>query len=169
MYQPNCSGRSLHHAWHKEEAVSFKECNNQVQQGGVCVAHGSKKKRKRCSIKGCTNQVVNGGVCITHGAISKHKRCSHGGCTKQAIKGGVCVTHGAKVKRCSVEGCTKQVEKGGVCYRHRSKSIITINNPSQEAITELPTNNQDEEELNSWIWRSSRVQKRVTSNNATWP
>ena len=149
---------------------SQKGCTNQAVKGGVCVTHGAKvRARKQCRIKGCTNQFQKGGVCITHGAIKERKRCSHGGCTKQAIKGGVCVTHGAKVKLCSVEGCTKQFKKGGVCYRHRSKSIITINNPSQEAITELRTNNQDEEELNSWIWRSSRVQWRVTSNNATGP
>ena len=154
----------------KRKRCSFEGCPNRVQQGGVCVTHGAKvRARKQCRIKGCTNQFQKGGVCITHGAIKERKRCSHGGCTKQAIKGGVCVTHGAKVKLCSVEGCTKQFKKGGVCYRHRSKSIITINNPSQEAITELRTNNQDEEELNSWIWRSSRVQWRVTSNNATGP
>ena len=144
---------------------------SQSRLGGVCVTHGAKvRARKQCRIKGCTNQFQKGGVCITHGAIKERKRCKFvGGCKNQAVQGGVCVTHGAKVKRCSVEGCTKQVKKGGVCYRHRSKSIIMINNPSQEAITELPTNNQDEEELNSWIWRSSRVQWRVTSNNATWP
>jgi hypothetical protein len=155
----------------KRKRCSFEGCPNRVQQGGVCVTHGAKvRARKQCRIKGCTNQFQKGGVCITHGAIKERKRCKFvGGCKNQAVQGGVCVTHGAKVKGCSVEGCTKQVKKGGVCYRHRSKCIITINNPSQEAITELPTNNQDEEELNSWIWRSSRVQKRVTSNNATWP
>ena len=55
--------------------------------------------------------------------------------------------------------------KGGVCYRHRSKSINAKNNltllqlnagvtpatiPFRQSIEY-----EDEEELNSWIWKSS--------------
>ena len=61
----------------------------------------SKKRRKKCSNKGCNNQVQNGGVCIRHGASWTKKTCSHKGCTNYAQKGGVCVKHGAKVKICS--------------------------------------------------------------------
>ena len=36
----------------------------------------------RCSILGCTNEVQKGGICYRHG--SKRKRCSHDGCTNKA-------------------------------------------------------------------------------------
>ena len=143
---------------------SFKGCANRVFKGGVCITHGAMKTR--CSSKGCTNKVVQGGVCVTHGAMTK--RCSFEGCTNRVIKGGVCITHGAKVerKRCSFEGCTSHAQKGGVCWRHSSKRIKANNNPTIQstAVTSaipphLPMNYEDEEEeLNSWIWRSSRRQ-----------
>jgi len=115
---------------------------------------------RRCSFEGCTKGVQKEGVCVTHGAKRKH--CSHKGCANGAIRRGVCWTHGAKVKQCSIKACTKGVVEGGVCYIHRSKNSINANNnPSQEAIPELPSNlssqlinHDDEEELNSWIWRS---------------
>jgi hypothetical protein len=127
-------------------------------------------KRKRCSHEGCTNQVVRGGVCITHGA--KVKRCSFEGCTNQAKKGGVCVTHGAKMKRCSFDGCTSNAKKGGVCYRHRSKSgIITLTTNPVLQSNDVPSfvlphqsvDYEDEEELNSWIWGSSRMPRKLGS------
>ena len=54
--------------------------------------------------------------------------------------------------------------------KHQSEEcIITNENPSHEAITELPLSTPsrhsnydvDDEELNSWIWRSSRMQRYV--------
>jgi hypothetical protein len=51
----------------------------------------------------------------------------------------------------------------------RKAYVIAINNPSLEAISELPSippphqsiNYEDEEEeLNSWIWRSSRIPRK---------
>jgi hypothetical protein len=145
---------------------SFDGCTNKSKTGGVCITHGSKKKR--CSFEGCTNQAINGGVCITHGATVK--RCSFEGCANQAQKKGVCVTHGAKKTRkvCTHTGCTAYAQKGGMCRRHPSKRINTNNiNPTlqPDAVTSaiphhLPMNYEDdEEELNSWIWRSSRMGK----------
>ena len=61
-------------------------------RGGVCVAHGAKKKR--CRHEGCANQVVNGGDRLTHGMNIKHS--SHEGCKSNANKGGLCLSHGAK-------------------------------------------------------------------------
>lgn len=83
------------------------------------------------------------------------------GCTNQVVKGGVCVTHGAKLKQCSLDGCTNNAKKGGLCYRHRSK-ITNANNNSEQPPNVVPlavparqlVNFDDEEELNSWIWRS---------------
>ena len=65
-----------------------------------------------------------------------------------------------------------------VCERHCSESI-TINNPLQEAITMVPPipscqsmNFEDEEELNSWIWRSSHIQRngarKIMRNKCQW-
>jgi hypothetical protein len=89
------------------------------------------------------------------------------GCTNQVVKGGVCWTHGAKVstrKQCSYEGCTKYVRKGGLCWTHGAKVGSNANNnstlqPSIDIIPAIPpfqsVNNEDEEERNSWISRSS--------------
>ena len=140
-------------------------CTNQSKKGGVCITHGAKKKR--CSFEGCTKVSAKGGVCITHGAKVKVKRCIHKGCTNKVQQGGVCITHGAiRVlrKRCSHNGCTSYAKKGGVCTRHRSKSSINANNiptlqPNAFPPSVLPHRSadyEDEEELNSWIWRSSR-------------
>jgi hypothetical protein len=129
-------------------------------------------KKKRCSFEGCTTVVINGGVCITHGAIKK-KRCSFKGCTNGAVKGGVCVTHGATRKGCSFEGCTSNARgKEGVCYRHREKSGINTNNNSTlvsnaDVTPPIPPyqsiDYEEEEELNSWIWKSCRIPKNYAS------
>jgi hypothetical protein len=93
----------------------------------------------------------------------KKKRCSFEGCANHVVKGGVCITHGATVKRCSFEDCNNHAKKGGFCKRHYSERINAINNPSHRAINELPpilpcqsiNDYADEEELNSWIWKSN--------------
>jgi hypothetical protein len=144
----------------KLKRCSFDRCNNHVVKGGVCVTHGATVKC--CSFEDCNNHAKRGGVCVTHGA--KKKRCSHKGCTNQTVVGGVCITHGATVKCCSFEDCNNHAKKGGVCYRHRTKSINANDNPTLQLndVTSvmshhLPMNYEDEEEeLNSWIWRSSR-------------
>ena len=72
---------------------------------------------------GCTNKVVNGGVCIRHGAKTKRKICSDPGCTNVALNGGVCIRHGAKsYKRgCSATGCTTRAKWEGLCMRHHKR------------------------------------------------
>ena len=51
--------------------------------------------QKKCSTKGCFNQVVQGGKCISHGAkIKKRTLCSTQGCSHQAVQGGKCISHG---------------------------------------------------------------------------
>jgi hypothetical protein len=74
------------------------------------------------------------------------------------------MTHGAKRKQCNFEGCTNHSQKGGVCYRHCANGGTNSNNnptlqPSIDIIPAIPplqsVNNEDEEELNSWILRSS--------------
>jgi hypothetical protein len=158
-------------------------------KGGVCVTHGANVKR--CSFDGCTNQAKKGGVCITHGA--KVKQCSFKGCANQVRKGGVYTTHGAKVKRCSHKGCKNGVIRGGVCkthgaglsakkgcakkervgYRHRSKGINSNNIQTLQPISEFPSNPpphqfidyEDEEGLNSWIWRSTPMTMRRDALN----
>lgn len=79
-------------------------------------------------------------------------------------EGRICVTHGAKVKQCSFEDCRSNTRKVGLCYRHGSKSFNAINNPTLQPnadftpINDPPyqsTNYEDEEEFDSWIWRSN--------------
>ena len=181
IYQSCREGRSLCHAWSEvtykrcshEGCTNFAQkghegCNNFSQRGGVCITHGA--KLKRCSEKGCTKQAQKGGFCVTHGA--KVKRCNHEGCTKQAQKGGVCITHGAEVKRCSFEGCSTQSRKGGVCYRHCSKNIKSKSKPAPQAKAVIPVippnqliNYEEEEAINSWIWRSTPMTKRHVAIN----
>ena len=158
---------------------SFKGCARGAVKGGVCITHGAFVERKRCSSKGCTNKVVQGGVCITHGAMTK--RCSFKGCARKAVKGGVCITHGAIVerKRCNFKGCTSNAQKGGVCRGHSSKRIKANNiNPTLQPNTVTPAipsrqsinyEDEDEEQLNSWIWRSSRRTSCVTNATGSLP
>jgi hypothetical protein len=154
-----------------KKRCSHEGCTNGVVKGGVCITHGAEKK-KRCSHEGCTKQAQQkGGVCVTHGA--KLKRCSFEGCTNCVVKGGVCVIHGAKRerKRCSFKGCSSYAQKAGLCKRHCSKSIITLTNPVLHSNAVPPSvppqavDYEDEEELNSWIWGSSRMTRELGSSN----
>jgi hypothetical protein len=98
---------------------------------------------------------VKGGVCITHGA--KVKRCSFVGCNKYAQKGGVCITHGAEVKRCNFDGCTNHVKKGGVCRSSKNINATNTNDGTPVIASRrlVDYDYEEEEELNSWIWRSN--------------
>jgi len=90
------------------------DCPNRVVQGGLCIAHGA--KRKQCKHPGCTKNVKKAGLCSTHGPA--RKRCDYENCTKVAVQGGRCIAHGAKKKLCSVENCTKQAILAGMCKKH---------------------------------------------------
>jgi hypothetical protein len=68
------------------------------------------------------------------------KLCSRSGCTNQVKKRGLCITHGAMLKQCSHKGCNNHAKNGGFCITHGVEMKL-----------------EDEEELNSWIWRSSRI------------
>ena len=92
-------------------------CANRVVQGGLCIAHGA--RRKVCKHPGCTKNVKKAGFCSTHGPA--RKRCEAEGCSKVAVQGGHCIAHGAKKKLCSVESCQKQAILGGMCKKHHDK------------------------------------------------
>lgn len=94
------------------------DCPNRVVQGGLCIAHGA--KRKLCSHPGCQKNVKKAGLCSTHGPA--RKKCEHEGCTKVAVQGGVCIAHGARKKLCSVEKCSKQAILGGMCKKHHDQT-----------------------------------------------
>jgi hypothetical protein len=93
--------------------------------------------------------------------------------------GGVCITHCATVKRCSFEGCKNGVVKAGVCITHGAKlqrpkvTHANDNNPEPPqnvvptAVSSLQLSNffDDKEELNSWIWRSSRMARNFGASN----
>jgi hypothetical protein len=61
------------------------------------------------------------------------------------------------VKRCIFEGCPNRVQKGGVCWRHGSKNINAAkNNHVTPVIASCRSADyEEEEELNSSIWRSN--------------
>ena len=89
-------------------------CPNRVVQGGLCIAHGA--KRKTCKHPGCNKNVKKAGLCSTHGPA--RKRCEADGCSKVAVQGGRCIAHGAKKKLCSIDGCAKQAILSGMCKKH---------------------------------------------------
>lgn len=93
---------------------AVETCPNRVVQGGLCIAHGA--KRKTCNFPGCTKNVKKQGKCSAHGP--ERKRCEAEGCVKVAVQGGKCISHGAKKKGCGIEGCTKQSIMGGMCKKH---------------------------------------------------
>lgn len=96
---------------------SMDNCCNRVVQGGLCIAHGA--KRKSCKHPGCTKNVKQAGLCSTHGPA--RKRCDNDGCNKVAVQGGRCIAHGAKKKLCSIDNCQKQAILSGMCKRHHDK------------------------------------------------
>jgi hypothetical protein len=69
-------------------------------------------------------------------------------------------------KRCIFEGCTNQAQKGGVCVTHGKKNGINTNSTlvtSADVTPIIPPHQsidyEEEEELNSWIWKSCRIPK----------
>jgi hypothetical protein len=63
------------------------------------------------------------------------------------------------VKRCIFDGCTNHARKGGVCRRHSSKNINAANNNDGTHVIasrrSVDYDFEEEEERNSWIWRSN--------------
>ena len=51
-----------------------------------------KPVKRSCSVVGCNNGIVQGGVCIAHGA--KRRKCRFPGCTKSSKSAGMCSKHG---------------------------------------------------------------------------
>mmetsp|Transcript_57385 Transcript_57385/g.64157 ORF Transcript_57385/g.64157 Transcript_57385/m.64157 type:complete len:734 (+) Transcript_57385:511-2712(+) len=101
------------------------ECDNRVVQGGLCIAHGA--KRKQCKHPGCTKHVKKAGLCSTHGP--SRKRCEFETCNKVAVQGGRCIAHGARKKLCIIDACTKQAILGGMCKKHHDQSILNSTLP----------------------------------------
>lgn len=102
---------------------TIEGCGNRVVQGGLCIAHGA--KRKTCNHPGCNKNVKKAGLCSTHGPA--RKRCENEGCNKVAVQGGKCITHGAKKKLCFVSGCTKQAILSGMCKKHHDQNNVKLN------------------------------------------
>jgi hypothetical protein len=109
---------------------TVENCQNRVVQGGLCIAHGA--KRKQCKHPGCTKHVKKAGLCSTHGPA--RKKCDAKGCTKVAVQGGRCIAHGAKKRTCSVDVCTKQAILSGMCKKHhdltQKSSAVPLPPPS---------------------------------------
>lgn len=98
-------------------------CQNRVVQGGLCIAHGA--KRKICGFPGCTKHVKKAGMCSAHGPA--RKRCDIESCNKVAVQGGKCIAHGAKKKLCCFDNCKKQAILSGMCKKHRDQKVAEEN------------------------------------------
>jgi hypothetical protein len=105
-------------------------CPNRVVQGGLCIAHGA--RRKVCNHPGCTKNVKKAGMCSTHGPA--RRRCDGEGCNKVAVQGGRCIAHGAKKKMCSVDNCKKQAILSGMCKKHHDKWALDPNAPPMTCV-----------------------------------
>jgi hypothetical protein len=161
----------------EKKYCSHNGCVNQVQEGGVCIAHGTKVTHRGCSHDSCANLARQGGVCVTHG--TKTKRCSQDGCDNEAHIGGVCKRHGSN-SLASVQyeveqppqppkGCNAMTAvaitrgRGGeisVCKLQMNISLAaTCQSPSLHPSATNP-NFSDEDEISSWIYKSSRLARR---------
>lgn len=97
-------------------------CDNRVVQGGLCIAHGA--RRKQCMHPGCSKNVKKAGLCSSHGPA--RKRCNIDNCNKVAVQGGRCIAHGAKKKLCDIENCTKQAILEGMCKKHHDQTESSV-------------------------------------------
>ena len=82
----------------------------------------SRRVRRKCTIDGCTNRVVQGGVCVAHGA--RRKICHHPGCDKAVKLAGFCSAHGPARRKCDAEGCTRVAVQGGKCLSHGARRRV---------------------------------------------
>jgi len=117
---------------------SINLCPNRVVQGGLCIAHGA--KRKTCGHPGCTKHVKKAGMCSAHGPA--RKRCDVMGCQKVSVQAGRCISHGAKKKLCSTEGCQKQAILSGMCKRHNDEWYIEKDQRGVEVPLKAKEDNQ---------------------------
>jgi hypothetical protein len=104
---------------------TIDNCVNRVVQGGLCIAHGA--KRKMCKHPGCEKNVKKAGLCSSHGPA--RRRCDVGTCGKVAVQGGRCIAHGAKKRICAIEGCKKQAILTGMCKKHHDISNGIVGAP----------------------------------------
>jgi len=120
---PSLNTTPIHHTTRNSKTTNDKTKSPTSRK--LASSSGSRIKksvRRKCSVLKCTNGVVQGGLCIAHGA--RRKICQHPGCTKRVKQAGMCSSHGSTRKRCNVEGCTKFVEQGGKklkCVVHGAK------------------------------------------------
>jgi len=166
----------------KEKLCSHDGCTKFSRRGGVCISHGS--KAKQCSHEGCTKNVKWGGFCWSHRA--NFELCSHEGCAETVFSRGLCWRHRAKplvVPPGKVEGFPKPAEgceattAGAIARRdggfgvYNSQTIIISAahhpSPSIFSSTTAPNfDNDDDDEISAWIWRSSRTTKLVSASDA---
>ena len=114
---------------------SVDDCPNRVVQGGLCIAHGA--KRKTCKHPGCKKNVKKAGLCSSHGPA--RKRCEVEGCGKVSVQGGRCIAHGAKKKLCHVEGCKKQAILSGYCKKHHDQISSLVPSGQRDSDTSQRT------------------------------
>lgn len=138
---------------------TMKDCPNRVVQGGLCIAHGA--RRKTCKHPGCNKNVKKAGLCSTHGPA--RKRCDADGCSKVAVQGGKCIAHGAKKKLCSHEDCNKQAILAGMCKKHHDQSLgIASNRFGVPVKTDDSTGEDMETTASSSRQHSSRHQRGLS-------
>jgi hypothetical protein len=153
----------------KRKRCSHEGCTNQIVKGGVCITHGAKVKR--CSHEGCTNVAVKGGVCVTHGA--KVTQCDV--TTRDvptSVKGEEFVPRMAQQGNDAAimdvphmprkEEYAQDIAQKAPSYQQTTQHEEAKNTlPSSVPPSHQSTDYEDEEELNSWIWKSSRIPRKL--------
>ena len=171
-------GLCIAHGAAKGKRCTVAGCANGAVRGGVGCSHGA--KAKRCSHGGCTGESRRGGVCARHGA--KRKRCSIEGCTNGSRVGGLCCTHGTYstaarnvVARSpnpaeGYEAATAVVasaiairgEEININPRNLQASISCAASRESPSLRPsiMPQNfSDDDDEICSWIYRTSRMSR----------
>jgi len=142
-----CSGHGL-----TRKTCSAGDCTNVAVSRGRCSRHNSwgDRARSQCRFPGCNNCVVQGGLCIAHGA--KRKICGFPECNKHVKKAGMCSVHGPPRKLCEVYKCPNQAHKGGRCKSHGKEYLfsqqVALMKRKNELFQQLGKQNQEEQVSN---------------------
>ena len=172
-------GLCIAHGAAKGKRCTVAGCANGAVRGGVCCSHGAIAMPKLCSHGGCTSKLRMRGVWARHGA--KSKRCSIEGCTNGSRIGGLCCAHGAistaarnvmarspnpakgyKANAVITSAISIRVEEININPRNLQASIscaTSRESPSLRPST-MPQNfSDDDDEICSWIYRTSRMSR----------
>jgi hypothetical protein len=163
-------------------------CTNHAVRGGVCKAHGAKVKR--CSLEGCTildreggtcwshsdkgrcshedcrSFARKGGLCRAHGAVGERKKhqCCRGGFSDGLNGKKIAKSHAAAATGENDEHLRSSGGREATATPARAIAGVGESDGAVKArrspLFHLDFSD-DEDEVNAWIWRTSRMSRLV--------